>query len=82
MEFTTEDYLDDLRWANETMRHYEERYKMSSEEFLALYNQGKLDDGEDMAEKSEWSAACKIKAKREEELTLLERARSADNKAD
>lgn len=65
MEFTLQDYLDELRWANETMRRYEERFKKSSEDFLALYNQGKLDDGENMAEKAEWSAACEIKMDRE-----------------
>ncbi len=82
MEYTIADLRDDLRWANETMRRYEERFKMSSEEFLALYNQGKLDDGEDMEEKAEWSAACQIKEDRENEIALLERARSADSKAD
>lgn len=54
---------------------------MSSAEFLALYNQGQLDDGENMKEKAEWSAACQIKEKREKELALLEDARSADSKA-
>lgn len=72
MEFTLQDYLDELRWANETMRRYEERFKKSSEDFLALYNQGKLDDGENMEEKAEWSAACEIKEEREAEIRELQ----------
>lgn len=78
MEGTIQDYLDDLRWANETMRRYEEQFKMSSEEFRALYNQGKLDDGENMKEKSEWSAACKIKENREARVQELQAKSSAE----
>lgn len=74
MEGTLQDYLDDLRWANETIRRYEEQFKMSSEDFLALYNQGKLDDGENMEEKAEWSAACEIKKEREAEIRELQAA--------
>ena len=78
MDFTIQDYLDDLRWANETMRRYAEQFKMSSEDFRALYNQGKLDDGENMKEKSEWSAACKTKEKREARIKELQAKSSTE----
>jgi hypothetical protein len=51
VQFAIQDYLDDLRWANETMHRYEQQLQMSSTEFLALYNQGKLDAGKNMEEK-------------------------------
>jgi len=82
MQYTADDLRDDLRWANETALRYEQQFQMSSAEFLALYNQGQLDDGENMKAKAEWSAACQIKETREKELALLEDARSADSKAD
>jgi len=65
MEATITEILDDLRVADEITRRYERRFWLSSADFFALYQQGRLDDGEHTDEFAEWSAYYQIKLDRE-----------------
>ena len=65
MKITISDILDDLRAADEITRYYERRYGLSSADFYALYQQGRLDDGGHTEEFAEWSASYQVKLDRE-----------------
>ena len=58
------DILDDLRAADQALRKFEYRYWMSSDVFYDLYSQGRLDDGENLEDFSEWAGFYKIKLHR------------------
>ena len=62
------DILDDLRAADQALRRLEQRYWLSSDVFFDLYQQGRLDDGENLEDFSEWAGFYKIKQHREELL--------------
>ena len=82
MEVTITEILDDLRVADEITRRYERRYWLSSADFFALYQQGRLDDGEHTDEFAEWSAYYQIKLDREAALQALSRERVRQLSAD
>ena len=75
MEITITEILDDLRAADEITRRYERRFWLSSADFYALYQQGRLDDGEHTEEFAEWSAYYQIKLDREAALQALSKER-------
>jgi len=75
MEITITEILDDLRAADEITRHYERRFWLSSADFYALYQQGRLDNGEHLEEFTEWSAFYQIKLDREAALQTLSKDR-------
>ena len=70
--------LDDLQAADRTLRKFEQRYWISSEVFYDLYSQGRLDDGENLEDFSEWAGFYKIKQHREELLRQFSRQRIAE----
>ncbi len=70
--------LDDLRAADQALRKFEQRYWISSDVFYDLYSQGRLDDGENLEDLSEWAGFYKIKQHREELLRQFSRQRVAE----
>ncbi len=70
--------LDDLRAADQILRKFEQRYWTSSDVFYDLYSQGRLDDGENLEDFSEWAGFYKIKQHREELLRQFSRQRVAE----
>ena len=72
---TLSEILDDLRAADQILRKFEQRYWLSSEIFYELYSQGRLDDGENLEDFSEWAGFYKIKQHREELLRQISRQR-------
>lgn len=68
MEFAITQILDDQRAAEEVMHFYERRYSLSTTEFYALYQQGRMDNGKHAEEFAEWSASYKLKQKRQAAL--------------
>ena len=75
MQVTITEILDDLRAADEITRRFERRYWLSSADFYALYQQGRLDNGEHSEEFAEWSGFYQIKLDREALLQTLSRER-------
>jgi hypothetical protein len=75
MQVTITEILDDLRAADEITRRYERRFWLSSADFYALYQQGRLDNGEHTEEFAEWSGFYQIKLDREALLQTLSRER-------
>ncbi len=75
MKVTITEILDDLRAADEITRRYERRYWLSSADFYALYQDGRLDDGEHLEDFAEWSAFYQIKLDREAALQALSQER-------
>jgi len=75
MEITITEILDDLRAADEITRRYERHFWLSSADFYALYQQGRLDNGEHLEEFTEWSAFYQIKLDREAALQSLSKER-------
>ena len=75
---TLSDILDDLRAADQILRKFEQRYWISSDVFYDLYSQGRLDDGENLEDFSEWAGFCKIKQHRERLLRQFSRQRVAE----
>jgi len=65
-EITVSEILDDVRVADEVIHKFERRYWITSEQFYALYSQGKLDDGEFAEDFSEWAGFYKLKLRRED----------------
>lgn len=74
---TLSEILDDLRAADQVLRKFEQRYWLSSEVFYELYQQGRLDDGENSEDFSEWAGFYQIKQHREELLGQFSRQRIA-----
>jgi hypothetical protein len=75
MQITITEILDDLRAADEITRRFERRYWLSSADFYALYQQGRLDNGEHTEDFAEWSGFYQIKLDREALLATLSRER-------
>jgi hypothetical protein len=69
--------LDDLRAADQILRKFEQRYWLSSDVFYELYSQGRLDDGENLEDFSEWAGFFKIKQHREALLSRFSKERIA-----
>ena len=74
---TLSEILDDLRAADEILHKFEQRYWLSSDVFYELYAQGRLDDGENLEDFSQWAGFYKIKQHREELLSQFSRQRIA-----
>jgi hypothetical protein len=72
------DILDDLRAADQALRRFEQRYWLSSDVFFELYQQGRLDDGENLEDFSEWAGFYRIKQQREELLRRFSQERVAE----
>lgn len=72
---TITEILDDLRAADETTRRFERRYWLSSADFYELYQQGQLDDGENMEDFALWAGFYQIKLDRETALQTLSHKR-------
>ena len=72
------DILDDLRAADQALRRFEQRYWLSSDVFFELYQQGRLDDGENLEDFSEWAGFYRIKQHREELLRRFSQKRVAE----
>ena len=72
------DILDDLRAADQALRRFEQRYWLSSDVFYNLYSQGRLDDGENLEDFSEWAGFYRIKQHREELLRQFSKERIAE----
>ena len=64
---TLSEILDDLRTADRKLRHFEQRYWISSTDFYELYTQGQLDDGQHREDFAEWAGFYRLKRKRREE---------------
>ena len=75
---TLSEILDDLRAADQVLRKFEQRYWISSDVFYDLYSQGRLDDGENLEDFSEWAGFYKIKQHREGLLRQFSRQRVAE----
>ena len=75
---TLSDILDDLRAADQALRKFEQRYWISSDVFYDLYSNGRLDDGENLEDFSEWAGFYKIKQHREELLRRYSRQRVSE----
>jgi hypothetical protein len=72
---TVTQIVDDLRAADEMTRRFERRYWLSSADFYALYQQGRLDDGEHTEDFAQWAAFYEIKQDREAALQAISRER-------
>jgi len=71
MVLTLSDILDDLRAAEEGLHKFERKYWISSEHFYLLYSSGRLDDGENALDFSEWAGHYRLRKKRLESLNQL-----------
>jgi hypothetical protein len=67
--------LDDLRAAEDGLHKFERRYWISSEDFLKLYSQGQLDDGENAEDFAEWAGHFKMRQKRQAALEQISKQR-------
>lgn len=74
---TLSEILDDLRAADQILRKFEQRYWLSSDVFHELYSQGRLDDGENLEDFSEWAGFYQIKQHREGLLSQFSKERVA-----
>lgn len=68
VQTTLDSLLNDLRFAEQSLRQFEGRYQLSSEIFYELFCQGLLDDGQHLEEFAEWAGHYKLKMKRESAL--------------
>jgi hypothetical protein len=68
VQATLYDLLNDLRFAEQSLRQFEGRYQLSSEIFYELFCKGLLDDGQYLEEFAEWAGHYKLKLKRESAL--------------
>lgn len=59
------DILDDLHAAEDGMHKFERRYWISSAQFIRLYGQGLLDDGEHRNDYAEWAGHYHLRQKRQ-----------------
>lgn len=75
---TLSEILDDLRAADQVLRRFEQRYWVSSDVFYELYSQGRLDDGENLEDYTEWAGFYKIRQKREQLLHQLSQQRVSE----
>ena len=74
---TITEILDDLRSAEEIVRQFERQYWLSSADFHNLYQQGLLDNGENLEDFTLWSSFYQIKQLREKQLQQLSQQRLA-----
>ena len=74
-QVTITEILDDLRAADEMTRRYERRYWLSSADFHDLYQQGLLDDGENLEDFTLGASFYQIKIRREADLQNLSQRR-------
>lgn len=72
---TITEIMDDLRAAEEMVRQFERQYWLSSADFYTLYEQGLLDDGENLEDFTLWSSFYKIKQLREQQLQQISQQR-------
>ncbi len=75
MTLSLSDILDDLRVAEEGLHKFERKYWISSDDFMALYSQGELDNGENAADFSEWAGHFKLRQKRQAALAQISKQR-------
>lgn len=75
VQTTLDNLLNDLRFAEQSLRQFEGRYQLSSEIFYELFCQGLLDDGQHLEEFAEWAGHYKLKMKRESALKKFSQER-------
>ncbi len=80
-KLTMSEIIDDLRAADEALRRFERLYWLSSEHFFELYNQGLLDDGENLKDFSQWAGFCKLRQRRREAFNHLSQERVGQMRA-
>lgn len=80
-DITITEILDDLRASDEIIRRLERRYWLSSADFYELYQQGLLDDGDNLEEFMTWAGFYEIKLAREADLARLSKERVRKLKA-
>lgn len=68
VQTSIDNLLNDLRFAEQSLRRFEGRYQLDSEMFYELFCQGLLDDGQHLEEFAEWAGHYKLKLKRESAL--------------
>jgi hypothetical protein len=78
MDLSVEDILDDLHALDGELAAFESRYQMLSEDFFALYHQGRVEDSLDI---HEWAGLYKAKLNLQDMLRqrLGDRAAQADH---
>lgn len=69
--------LDDLRAAEDGLHKFERRYWISSEQFIELYGQSLLDDGDHLEDFAEWSGHYHLHQKRQAALRQISTQRLA-----
>lgn len=74
-KLTVSEIIDDLRVADEALRRFERLYWLSSDQFFELYNQGLLDDGENLRDFSQWAGFYKLRQRRMEAFNRLSQKR-------
>ena len=74
-KLTVSEIIDDLRVADEMLRQFERLYRLSSDQFFELYNQGLLDDGEHLHDFSQWAGFYKLRQRRLEAFNRLSQKR-------
>ena len=67
-ELTFEEILRDLRFIDNALRQFEEKFGLSSDVFYELYTRGQLDTGEHLEDFAEWAGLYELKVNREELL--------------
>jgi hypothetical protein len=72
-KLTVSEIIDDLRVADEALRRFERLYGLSSDQFFELYNEGMLDDGENLHDFSQWAGFYKLRQRRLDAFNRLSR---------
>ncbi|MEA3396991.1 MAG: hypothetical protein U9R05_05965 [Chloroflexota bacterium] len=72
---TVSEIIDDLRVADEMLRRFERLYRLSSDQFFELYDQGLLDDGEHLHDFSQWAGFYKLRQRRLEAFNRVSQER-------
>jgi hypothetical protein len=73
--------LDDLNAITARLRAFEQKYRLLSSDFYALYQTGQLDTGENLRDVTLWAGAYEMTLKLEEAVRLFFAARSTDRAA-
>ena len=72
---TVSEIIDDLRVADEMLRRFERLYRLSSDQFFELYDQGLLDDGKHLHDFSQWAGFYKLRQRRLEVFNRVSQKR-------
>jgi hypothetical protein len=67
--------MDDLNAITARLRVFEQKYGLLSSDFIALYQTGELDTGENLPDVTLWAGAYEMKLKLEETVRQLSQQR-------